>query len=349
MTTALPAAPETVPFPPSWIDRFTRWLDSLRLPYILVVVLFYLMFVLASHILEWVYKDRAWWSFSYELFVYSLFTAEVLYFLRFIARDASNALDEFRPLLNLDEGEIERIRYRLTVLPARRVLYVTLLGIVFGIYMGFSTQVFLSGPVELSMALIWDVSGFLIADVLALLFVYRIIVQMRTVNGLYSSAVDLDLFDLSPVYALSAHTARISFILVFMIYSNLLLTPGSIRIPSNLITTIVISVIAFIAFLLPLRGVNRRLVAKKKEILSEINRRIKTAFSRLEHDFDNSNLREMDALGRALSNLQDQKTFIEAIPTWPWRPAALRGFLSAMVLPIVIWLVQQILDRVLLF
>jgi hypothetical protein len=348
MTVSNPAVQETRPYPPSWIDRLIDWLDSFRLPYLLVVILIYLFIVLVSHIIEWIYKGRPFGDLSYELFAYSLFTGEVLFFLKAIDRDAESALKQFRPLLDLSKDEFERLLFRLTTMPAKPVFVVTLMGIFFGIFMGFSTQVFLSGSLSFSIAVIWDVSGFLIADVLALLFVYRMIVQMRTVNQLYASTSEFDLFNLDPVYALSTHTAKISFILVFMVYSNLLLAPGSIRIPSNLITTIVISIIAFVAFLLPLRGVNRRLAAKKSETLAKVNDRIKKAFSRLENDFDNSKLGEMDALGRALSNLQTQKAYIEAIPTWPWRPAALRGFLSAMVLPIVIWLVQQILDRLLL-
>jgi hypothetical protein len=348
MTVIKPADPEQKPYPPSWIDRLTRWLDALRLPYLVVIVLIYLFFVFISHVLEWSSGGRPWWDFSYELFVYSLFTAEVLFFLRYIDLDAEIALEQFKPLLNLGEGEIEKLRYRMTVLPHRSVLIVTLLGIAFGVFMGYSTQVFLSESFQLSIALIWDITGFLIADVLALLFVYRVVVQMRTANRLYASAAEFDLFNLNPVYALSTHTAKISFILVFMVYSNLLLAPGSIRIPSNLVTTVVISIIAFIAFLLPLRGVNRRLVGEKSNLLREINARIKEAYARLENDFDNSNFSDMDAIGRALANLQNQKSYIEAIPTWPWRPAALRGFLSAMVLPIVIWVIQQILDRLLL-
>ena len=336
-------------YSPSWIDRFTAWLDSSRLPYPVVIVFLYLLYVFVSHIFEWIYKGRPWGSLSYELFVFSLFTAEVLFFFRFIDQDAESALEQFRPLLSVSSDGFETLRYRLTVLPARPIMIVTLIGILFGVFMGYSTQVFLSGPAQLSIVLLWDILGFLIPDVFALVFVYRMVVQMRTVNRLYASAAEFDLFNLSPVYALSTHTAKISFILVFMVYSNLLLAPGSIRIPSNLITTIVISIIAFAAFLLPLRGVNRRLASEKTKMLSEINSRIKEAFSRLENDFDNSNLRQMDALGKAISNLQNQKAFLEAIPTWPWKPATLRGFVSAMVLPIVIWLVQQILDRILIF
>jgi hypothetical protein len=33
------------------------------------------------------------------------------------------------------------------------------------------------------------------------------------------------------------------------------------------------------------------------------------------------------------------------VPTWPWPPSTLRGFVIALVIPILIWLVQFGLQR----
>lgn len=35
--------------------------------------------------------------------------------------------------------------------------------------------------------------------------------------------------------------------------------------------------------------------------------------------------------------------------TWPWQPATIRVFLSAVFLPILLWAIQQVLDRFLEF
>jgi hypothetical protein len=32
--------------------------------------------------------------------------------------------------------------------------------------------------------------------------------------------------------------------------------------------------------------------------------------------------------------------------TWPWAPETLRGFVTALVLPIALWLVYRFLDQV---
>jgi hypothetical protein len=162
---------------------------------------------------------------------------------------------------------------------------------------------------------------------------------------LYASVSEIDLFNLEPVYALSSHTAKTGVIFLIMVYSNLLLAPRSIEIPTALVTTIAISVISFTAFVLPLRGINQRLVAKKKEVLREVNGRIKESFALLEERFDRRELGQVPELGKAIASLQHQKVFVEEIPTWPWQPGTVRGFISAMLLPILLWAIQQILGR----
>jgi hypothetical protein len=38
---------------------------------------------------------------------------------------------------------------------------------------------------------------------------------------------------------------------------------------------------------------------------------------------------------------------LERIPTWPWRPETLRLLITALVLPLGLWLAQFILQRLL--
>jgi preprotein translocase subunit SecE len=37
---------------------------------------------------------------------------------------------------------------------------------------------------------------------------------------------------------------------------------------------------------------------------------------------------------------------INQISTWPWKPQTLRSFITAISLPIVIWLIQQYLGQI---
>jgi hypothetical protein len=42
-----------------------------------------------------------------------------------------------------------------------------------------------------------------------------------------------------------------------------------------------------------------------------------------------------------------ERTLIMGVPTWLWNPRTLRGFASTLLLPIFLWLVTRILERIL--
>jgi hypothetical protein len=233
-------------------------------------------------------------------------------------KDAARALREFRPLLNLSDEEFGNLEYRFTHQPARQVLALTVLGILLGTSYSYSVQPLNRDDLRVFFLSVYGVVGFAIPMILALVFGYRIVNEMRTVRRLYASATNLDLFNLDPVYALSTHTAKTGLIFLILVYSNLLLSPGSIEIPTALFTTIVISVLSFASFLLPLRGINQRLVREKNAMLGRVHARIKEAFARLEARFDDKDLGDMPELEKAISSLERQKAFLESIPTWPW-------------------------------
>jgi hypothetical protein len=180
---------------------------------------------------------------------------------------------------------------------------------------------------------------------LALIFGYRIIRQLRMVSRLYETTSNIDLFNLEPVYALSTHTAKTGLIFLLIVYSNLILSPDTLQFSVAFIMLAILTLIATAAFFLPLRGINKRLVDEKKGMLREIHQRIKTGFGKVERSFDGDSLGEISELRTAISALEGQKAYVEKIPTWPWQPSTLRGFLTAVLLPLGIWGVQQVLYR----
>ncbi len=165
------------------------------------------------------------------------------------------------------------------------------------------------------------------------------------VSRLYEIASNIDLYDLEPVYALSSHTAKTGLIFLLIVYSNLLLSPDTLQFSAVFIMLVILTLIATAAFFLPLRGINKRLVDEKKGMLREIHQRIKTGFGKVERSFDGNSLTEISELRTAISALEGQKAYVEKIPTWPWQPSTLRGFLTAVLLPIGIWGFQQVLYR----
>ncbi len=100
-------------------------------------------------------------------------------------------------------------------------------------------------------------------------------------------------------------------------------------------------------FAWPLLGIHRRLVAEKRKALAESARRFEAAVAELHQRVDKKAMTKMDDLNKTLASLELERAALQRIPTWPWDPGTLRGLAATLVLPLVIWLVQYILQRVL--
>ena len=105
--------------------------------------------------------------------------------------------------------------------------------------------------------------------------------------------------------------------------------------------------LALATFVLPLTGIHRLLAAEKKRMLSEQAARMREAIDDLHRRMDQHKLQGMDDLNKAMASLELEHTTLTRIPTWPWEPATLRGVIVALVLPILIWLIQFGLQRLL--
>lgn len=60
---------------------------------------------------------------------------------------------------------------------------------------------------------------------------------------------------------------------------------------------------------------------------------------------DHDRFEGMDDLNRALASLVIEREALAKISTWPWRPETLRGLLTLVALPILLWFVTALLGR----
>ena len=60
---------------------------------------------------------------------------------------------------------------------------------------------------------------------------------------------------------------------------------------------------------------------------------------------DKNELGRMDDLNKALSSLEIERAALEHVPTWPWERGTLRSLVAAIVIPLLVWAIQAILQR----
>ena len=111
---------------------------------------------------------------------------------------------------------------------------------------------------------------------------------------------------------------------------------------------------------LPKRGMHRRLEEEKSRRQSEVNGRIDLTVETLhsvvdeetngQRDGEASRLAQVriDALNKAFSSLLQEREFIGKLSSWPWDTSTLRTVVSAVALPIILFVLTNAIDRFLL-
>lgn len=333
------------PYTPSWFDRLKGLIERLPIPW----WLFYLIVGAVSILVFTSVQARAG-AYQDGFFAWHLFLAIQpvlpLAAVHYLSREPVRALAEFQPAM----GEPERlpeVRYRLTVLPAQLTLIATFVWLlVMVLYM-------LEGPAGVA-ALRVPPSAFTFWSIFSLLaglaygpFTAIAIHQVRELRRLFAQPLVIDLYHPEPVYAFSPLAARLAFAIALITYGWLITDPTTLTNPLSLAITIALVMLALAVFAFPLWGAHRRLAAEKRKALAGNGARLKSTTAELHRRLDRAKIAGMDDLHKALASLDLERAHLRRVPTWPWQPETLRGLVAALVLPIMIWLIQYVLQRIL--
>jgi len=290
--------------------------------------------------------------------------------MRLLDRSAAAAFETFRPVLHLprrlrggsaDEATaLEELRYRLTTLPPWPTLWASLVGVLLGVVIPlFAFRIPGATPYSLAAAFTWARMSTLpgvmtvlliqlaFSEAVAGVFIYHSIHQLREISRIYLTFTRLNLYRLQPLYAFSVPAALTAGGLILYNYAWFAVAPEFLDQPISIALGIFFATAAAVIFAWPLLGIHRRLVGEKKKALAESGRRFETAVAELHQRVDKKALAKMDDLNKTLTSLELERAALQRIPTWPWDPGTPRGLAVTLVLPLIIWLAQYILQRLL--
>jgi hypothetical protein len=106
--------------------------------------------------------------------------------------------------------------------------------------------------------------------------------------------------------------------------------------------------LSVLAFGLPLLGIHRRLEAAKESAVEANNDLIEQGFAKMQALVKSGKHDAVPRLRASNSALLEYRQELAKISTWPWDTATLRTFLTALAVPMTIWIVQQVLQRTLI-
>lgn len=334
------------PYPPSFVDRLMGSVQRLPVPYLLTYFLLFLIESALFHIIAWVDGWLPAYTLSGFAIMFPLWLWMPLAIMTYLNSVSLEALADFRPLMDIPDETMRRLEYEFTTMPARSVL---ISGVVWSIVYFAITHLALDsmyetygfGRLTMGTSTVRGWISFFIGSAIY----YHTIRQLRLVNRTVRMVGPFDLFHLEPVYAFSALTSRTGVSWVVLISLSLLTVPiQAAPIPTLALLVLQLG-LALAAFVLPLRVVNSRLVSEKRRLLAELDQRVKKTLASLHRCFDSNDLGEVAQLNTAIAGLNAEREILTKIPTWPWRAGMLTGFLSIVVLPIMLFILQLALAR----
>lgn len=360
--------PFVPPYPPSWMDRFTAWVDRLPGP----AWAFYLALAIGVGLVESAiqWREGAYpagtlnpmhvWTGGYFAYILGL--------MHYLDKSAASALASFRPLLvsdqttgrgsSKDEYTYARLAYELTNLPPRPTLLATLAGASFAIVAhvlltaGGIAPSYLAGTAGTTLSTAFILAAHFTGNALSGVLAYHTVHQLVLVSRIYTAHAHINIYKIQQLYALSLPCAFTAIGLILMLYVFFATSPASApqaasSRPVEIGLSLFFATIAGATFALPLIGAHRRLVAEKNRRLAEVSSRFEAAAEELHRQLDDHRLNQLDSLNKALSGLEIESAALRRIATWPWDPGAVRGLVAALLLPIAVWLLQLVLGRVL--
>lgn len=67
--------------------------------------------------------------------------------------------------------------------------------------------------------------------------------------------------------------------------------------------------------------------------------------ARVHQRIDDGEVADADKLNMQLTSLATERAVLAKISTWPWETETLMGFVSALVLPVILWLLKYAAER----
>ena len=284
----------------------------------------------------------------------ALVTPYSLALLRHLNGVAGQALDQFRPLLGLDPAAFDALRYRVTVFPASVALA---LAVSVAIATPFAA---VNAPAAFEITGVpWPLVVVILVYAIVTGLAYtaltvQILRQLVFVDRIHRAAKVIDLFDPAPLHAFSRLTAQAALGLLLLAAILEAATGPQIAAASAEFAASVAVFYATFAFagvatfVVPLYGMHQRIAAEKECLRTAADLRLKGLLDAFHGDTTELEMSRADGLNKLIGSALQEREMLAKLPTWPWQTGTLRGFASALLLPVVVYLLAHAAERIVL-
>lgn len=333
---------------PCWIDRLHVQVDRIPGPTWLPYAVAWIVLALVETVLKW--STGAYPIGTFHPFhLVAMGTAVYgLGFMHVLDRSAGQALDALRPCLDLSGEEVADTRHRLTTMPEVGAFLAMLVGAGYGLlqlsplvapdqaaFRYASSGPFLGFEMFFMVFFLWGVVA---------TFLYHAVRQLHIIDLLYRRHADVDLFEPRPLTTFSTYSAIMSIGIVLKEYLWIAAYPasaGATAVLLQVLLVVFLFVVSGITFFRPIWSGHRRLLEVKRERLQACHGAPDRAAEDLRAAVGDGDYYEIAGVTAAIADVTAELQRLEQASTWPWQAQSLSRFLTAVLLPLFVWGVQQ--------
>jgi hypothetical protein len=336
----------------SWLDWLTDAIDAAPAPRWAVYAAAFALWVAIAVGLSWALALRPFPDVALSPVVAGIFPVILVWSTQLLNDVADEALASLAPALKAQPdglGAIQRDLRRTPAAPALAVVPLAIAVGAIGILSGPESWELRRGDPALAWALTILVS---IAGTMAAFgFLVHAIHQLRLVDDIHRRLVSIDLFRLEPLYAFARLTSLTGVTLLGIVIGGAGLAsfavPSFELAPTDYVTFGFLIVVAVASFIVPLLGLHGRIEAEKDDRMAEAQATLAASLAEVRRRVADGDFDGAATLSDTVAAARSGVEVVGHVSTWPWRAETLRGFLSAVLLPIVLWVVITILGRLL--
>lgn len=332
-------------YQPSAASRFVAWVDALPLRGVWIYPGLALLLFVWGHAILWVSGRTPVGSIDATVATGVVYGPYVLAVFAITNRVAVRSIDAFWPATGWPDSERSRWVYRFVTLPRGVDFLALAIGIPISIGAFFSAQALFLGATGTR----WDLAAALLPSLIVgycgfPLIVLHTVRQLRLVMRIHREATAIDPFDREPVYAFSRLTVITGLAYVAIGYYGLAVNgafqAGNVVSILTLIGSFAVGIVTFVA---PLWGIHDRLVHEKEQLLADAERRLGKVGEEMDRRIDAGAFGTTKEITETLAGATVLRERVARLPTWPWPPQVLRGFLSALLIPVAVYIASRLI------
>lgn len=333
------------PFPPSIFDRVFHWMSrrpTRRWLYVALYLFGVTTLLISTGIDGQTGTTRFQWVFINGLWIVIGYLSIDL-----IDTEVVRAADRFREVFPGSDDEFEDEVYRLSTMPARTATLVW--GIAFVAFVIAANTLPALADLEDPVARLVQTPFMAASYSSAILLVYHTVRLLSGISRVLRTG-NVSIFHLRPLYGFSRVTARVGVaylaVMILNAISEAVLDLGGSR--AELWIGVAVSIVlASASFVAPLVGTHRRILDAKSDALQENSEHLERIRADMYHALETGDHARFNELDGALVGLLKMGETIDKISSWPWSKGTVRGFFTAVGIPLVVFIAQRVLDAAL--